>query len=312
MAPASLAIDRRLTLTVNGSNQRVRLCAEHTGLTPLLVVQAGPGLPLLHEVAKFRRRLHLERDFLVCYWEQRGCGAATCRDAERVSFQQQIDDLRFVLRWLHQETTQAVIVLAISLGAAFALPAVAAEPGAVKSLVVVSPDAQTAWSDASASAFLQEQGLRAGNRRLTRRIAALGKPPYLKPSEIQKRASLLIDLGAIERGKTFGALLREMLVGMLRTYGVVGTVKALRNVNLIQTRMLPEAAALDLLANPPRVAVPVHYVFGEQDVLSPARIVEGLPAAIAAPGTTVRLVPNAGHMVHFDRPDVVRSIVVNA
>jgi hypothetical protein len=50
----------------------------------------------------------------------------------------------------------------------------------------------------------------------------------------QRRASLLVDLGTIERGKTFGALLRETLFSMIRTYGVFGTVKALRNLNLVQ------------------------------------------------------------------------------
>jgi len=33
---------------------------------------------------------------------------------------------------------------------------------------------------------------------------------------------------------------------------------------------------------------------------------------IAGPGCTVRLVPDAGHMVHVDQPDVVRSIAVSA
>jgi carboxypeptidase C (cathepsin A) len=39
--------------------------------------------------------------------------------------------------------------------------------------------------------------------------------------------------------------------------------------------------------------------------------VNELPVAIAAPATTVAVVSDAGHMVHFDHPDVVRSIVVN-
>jgi len=60
------------------------------------------------------------------------------------------------------------------------------------------------------------------------------------------------------------------------------------------------------------VAIPVHYVFGERDVLTPASVVTQLPATIAAPASTVIRVPNAGHLVHFDHPDLVRSIAVNA
>jgi pimeloyl-ACP methyl ester carboxylesterase len=99
---------------------------------------------------------------------------------------------------------------------------------------------------------------------------------------------------------------------MIATYGPVGAARALRNMNLILGALLPEVASLDLFANPPRVAVPVHYAFGALDPLMPASIVTRLPDAIAAPESTVVLVPDAGHMVHFDRPDVVRAIAVRA
>ncbi len=75
---------------------------------------------------------------------------------------------------------------------------------------------------------------------------------------------------------------------------------------------MPQVNSLDLLASPPRVAVPVHYVYGERDALNPPALVCGVPAAIAAPGTTVTVVPDGGHMVHFDHPDVVRSILMGA
>jgi pimeloyl-ACP methyl ester carboxylesterase len=140
----------------------------------------------------------------------------------------------------------------------------------------------------------------------------LEPPPYLDPAAFQRRARLLADLGTIEWGRKFGALVREMVFAMAATYGVMGTVRALRNVNLVQRRLLPEIASLDLFKKPPRVAIPVHFVFGEQDVLNPASIVKDFPALIAAPTSTVVRVPNAGHMVHFDQPAIVRTIAGNA
>lgn len=80
-----LAIDRTSTLDINGSLQSIRLCAARAGLPPLLIVQGGPGLPVLHEVPKFQRLPNLENAFLVCYWDQRGCGNASANDAHGVS-----------------------------------------------------------------------------------------------------------------------------------------------------------------------------------------------------------------------------------
>jgi pimeloyl-ACP methyl ester carboxylesterase len=203
------------------------------------------------------------------------------------------------------------VVLGISLGATFVLRAVESEPDFVKAVVVVSADAQAADSDAAADAFIQEQSRRAGGR-LRKRAMKLARPPYTDPAEFQRRTRLLADLGAIERGKSFNGLFRETLFSLIRTYGIAGAITSLRNMNLVQRRMLPELASLDLIATPPRVTVPVHYIYGERDALMPAAIVEGLPAAIAAPASSVTVVPNAGHQIHFDEPDLVRSITVRA
>jgi pimeloyl-ACP methyl ester carboxylesterase len=269
-------------------------------------------LPLLHEMRKFQRLLHLEKDFLVSYWEQRGCGNASKQDARSVSLVQQVDDLRAILRWLHNETKQTVSVLGISLGATIALQAAENEPDKVKSVIAISPDANTAESDASVYSFLQDRSALARDDRLSGRVKKLGRPPYTDSAAFQGRASLLADLGAIEHGKNFNAILRETLFAMIRTYGLFGAAKALRNMNLIQSKLLPELVSLDLFPKPPRLAVPVHYVFGEQDALTPSALVKRLPEAIEAPARTAILVPNAGHMVHFDQPEIVRSIVVSA
>lgn len=309
---APLAVDKTITVPINGSTQKIRMCAAHTGLPPILIVQAGPGFPLLHEVPKFQRRLRLEHDFLVCYWDQRGCGNAPARDAKSASLRQQIDDLRAVLRWVHTETKQPVIVFGISLGATFVLRAVEQESDLTQAVITISADSDTARSDAAVDTFLHEQAARAKDRRLSAKLEKLGKPPYTASPVFRRRASMLADLGGVERGMNFSSLTREALFGMLGTYGPVGTVKAVRNMNAIQDAMLPELVSLDLFADPPRLAVPIHYVFGEQDPLVPATLARQLPTAITAPACTVTLVPNAAHMVHFDQPEVVRSVVMNA
>jgi pimeloyl-ACP methyl ester carboxylesterase len=229
-----------------------------------------------------------------------------------VSLVQQIEDLRAVLRWLHNETKQTVLVLGISLGATIALRAVENEPEKVRSVIAISPDANTAESDASVDSFLRDQSALASDGRLSERVKKLGQPPYTDSAAFQGRASLLADLGAIEHGKNFNAILRETLFAMIRTYGLLGTAKALRNMNLIQSRLLPELVSLDLFPKPPQLAVPIHFVFGEQDALTPGALVKRLPEAIEAPAKTAILVPNAGHMVHFDQPEIVRSVVVSA
>lgn len=308
----TFAIDETTTLDINGSRQRVRLCAARPGLPPLLVVQHGPGVPLLHEVAKFQRRLQLENTFLVVYWEQRGCGNVPAGEAQRASLTQQVDDLRAVLRWVADRTKQPVLVFGISIGATISLLAAAQEATVVKAVIANSPDLNTGAADAAVDAFLSEHVLRAATRRAHRRLATLGPPPYVNPQSFQRRAMMLANLGSVKHGKTFFAVMRETLFAMVRTYGVVGTVRTLRNMNIVQRRVLPEMVPLDLLTDPPQLRVPVHFVFGADDALTSAFKTSELPARIGAAGTTAVRVSAAAHLVHFDQPDVVRSVTERA
>lgn len=307
----ALGLDTTVALSINGTSQRVRLCAARSGLPPVLIVQAGPGLPLLNDAPRFQRLLGLERDFTVAYWEQRGCGNAPARDARTVSLRTQIDDAGAIIRWLAETTGQRAVLLAISLGATISLRAAARERGSLKALVAVSIDTDTAASDAAAHAFLLEASTRPGRARLARSLNAIGAPPYTLPAPLQARARMLTDLGGIEHGRRFGALLRGLLSSLIRSYGVLGTVTALRNMNAIQSRLLPELATLNLFASWPTPGIPVHYLFGEKDPLAPGTLVQKL-SAVRARGDTIATLRDAGHMLHFDRPDAVRSLIVQA
>lgn len=307
----SYGLDTTVELEINGTMQRVRLCAERSGLPPVLIVQAGPGFPVINEAAKFQQRLQLEKSFSVAYWDQRGCGRAALQDVQDISLDTQVDDLRAVVRWLVERTGQQVVVLGISLGATLALLAADREPGGIKALVAVSIDADTAASDTAAFSFLREVGTEADKRKMARLIKKLGAPPYATPMPFQLRARLLTDLGGIEHGKRFGELLRSLLHSLIRTYGWLGTATALRNMNAIQRALLPELARLNLFSNWPRPAIPVHYIFGSSDPLVPLSLVEKV-SRVATHENTVVVVPNSGHMVHFDEPTIVRSIIVQS
>ena len=198
------------------------------------------------------------------------------------------------------------------LGATISLQAAEHERDNVKAVIAISTDAHIANSDASVLSFFKAQSVISRNRRLGAKLKKLGDPPYIDSAAFQLRARILADLGCIEHGRRFSALFKETLFSLIRTYGLLGTPRALHNMNLVQSKLLPQLVSLNLFSNPLRLAVPVHYVFGAQDPLIPSEMVKKLPAVISTPTATVRLVNDAGHMVHFDQPSIVRTIVVRA
>ncbi|PWT92368.1 MAG: hypothetical protein C5B54_03630 [Acidobacteria bacterium] len=302
--------DSTVTLDLDGTQQRVRICGR-TGLPLLLVVQGGPGLPLLNEIGKFQQRLNLEQNFSVAYWDQRGCGAAASKDAERVSLQTQVDDLCAVIRWLSEKTQQQMLLFGISIGGTIALQAAVREASKLKAAVVVSVDTDTSAADQAALTFLQEGSRNGNHKKISQTLEKLGPPPYLDLKPFQSRGRLMGDLGGIEYGRRFGELFLGLLSSLVSTYGPFGTVRTLRNMNTIQRRSLAELAKLNLFANWPRPEIPVHYIFGDRDPLNSSAMVQRVSGVITEKDTIVTL-PNAGHMVHFDQPAAVRSVILQA
>ena len=211
----AFAVDTTVTLDVNGSKQTIRARATRTGLPPLLIVQHGPGSPLLNEVKRYQRALALEKDFLVHYWDQRGTGRASTRDARSVTMKRQVEDIRAVLRWIHDKTQQRVILMGISIGGTYALQAAGLEPTLIKSVVAVSADSDIARQDDSTHAFLQQQAAHQKNGKLSAKVAKLGLPPYTTAASLLARAGMLADLGTIEYGKKFGQVMKESVLSML-------------------------------------------------------------------------------------------------
>jgi hypothetical protein len=63
----------------------IRIRGANASNPVLLLIQQGPGLPMINEVRRFEHLLGLEQDFTVIYWDQRGCGRSLRGSALRRS-----------------------------------------------------------------------------------------------------------------------------------------------------------------------------------------------------------------------------------
>jgi len=85
------------------STQWIRIRAANARNPLLLLVQMGPGLPMINEAGTFGRLLSLEDDFTVISWDQRGCGRSLrSPDATRgLSVQAMVSDTELLLAMLY-------------------------------------------------------------------------------------------------------------------------------------------------------------------------------------------------------------------
>ena len=67
-----MAVDQLEAVQLGDTRQWIRIRGTGADNPVLLLIQQGPGLPMLNEVRRFEHLLGLEEDFTVVYWDQRG------------------------------------------------------------------------------------------------------------------------------------------------------------------------------------------------------------------------------------------------
>ncbi len=301
-------VDRRLWLDIGATRQEIRLVGRKATTPPLLIVQGGPGLPLLNEVPRFGP-LDLESDFTVCYWDQRGCGRAAASDVKDLSVATQIEDLRHIVALLYEGSGQKVHVLGISMGATYSLIAAQSVGELIASLTVVSPDINIRIGDIAAAEHMQQAIERRGDKALGKRLAKLGPPPYLTSGQFQARAQILTDLGFIEYGKRFSDSAMTLLLSLLRTYGLGGALRAIGNLSRVADRLIPPTNDINLIGKLDWLKVPVHFVFGDHDPFLSDEAMAYVGTLTASGMHRVSVLKNAAHFLQFDTPAELGAIV---
>ena len=308
-----MEIDRREPVRLGESTQWIRIRAANARNPLLLLVQMGPGLPMLSEVRTFERALSLEDDFTVIYWDQRGCGRSLrSADATReLSLQTMVSDTERLLAMLCDRFGTPAVVAGFSMGATIAAQAAARRPDLVATLVAVGMDIDGPAADTSAYEFALTTAHARKNRRAIRQLTAIGPPPHLEPEQFATRARWAANFGGARTGHTYNSMARGLLASLLRSpdYSLADAVQAIRGITATQAALLPELAALDLTDTLTRLHAPIVMVQGRHDRIAPAASAERYAELLQAPGKQLVWFEHSAHMPHLEEPERFRELL---
>src|SRR3954447_15828849 len=144
------AIDRFESIRLGGTKQWMRIRGKDTTNPILLLIQQGPGLPMVNEAADDDKLWHLEDEFVVVYWDQRACGKSFRRTIPPLSMtvEQLIADTTELIQALTQQFGVAQLYVAgFSFGGTIAALTAARHPELVRALVCVDLDVQPEVAD---------------------------------------------------------------------------------------------------------------------------------------------------------------------
>jgi pimeloyl-ACP methyl ester carboxylesterase len=245
----------------------------------------GPPLVLLHgnplDSREWRRQLDgLSDDFAVVAWDMPGCGGSS-DPPEHFRMRDYADCLAAFIEALGLEQPH---LLGLSFGSGLALEFYRWHPKIPRTLVLAS--AYAGWAGSLPPEVVEQ--------RKQKVMRLIEQPPEHLAGELLP--TLLTDSAPAE------------LVGELRAL--------LTDFHPAGQRAILRAgfAEHDLRDVLPGVNVPTLLLYGDKDVRSPLTVAEEMHDSI--PGSTLVVVPGAGHMIDMEAPDrfnaEVRSFLVSA
>ena len=303
-------VDRREAVDMGDSTQWIRTRARKAGNQPLLLVQMGPGLPMLNEVRTFERLLSLEDDFTVVYWDQRGCGRSL-RSAAALSLEAMIDDTERLLAILGERFGRPPVVAGFSMGATISAYAAARRPDLVAALVTVGMDIDGPAIEENAYRFALTTARERNNRRAIRQLEAIGPPPHLRPEQFAIRARWDMNFGGVRVGHTYASLARDQVTSLVRSpdYSPADIVRTLRGATAAQAALQPELATLDLPNTLTELDTPIVMVQGRRDQVAPPATAERYAELLKAPSKRLVWFEHSAHMPHVEEPARFRAVL---
>ena len=308
-----MEIDRREPVQLGESLQWIRIRAANARNPLLLLVQMGPGLPMINEAPAFGRLLSLEDNFTVIYWDQRGCGRSlrSANAPRDLCVQAMVRDTQRLLAMLCDRFDTRPVVTGFSMGATIAALATARRPDLVSTLVTVGMDIDGPAAEKNAYQFALTTAHAENNRTAIRQLEAIGPPPHLEPRKFTARRRWATNFGGVRTGHTNNSLARNLLVSLLRSpdYSLADTVRTIRGITAAQAALLPELATLDLMHTLTRLNTPIVMVQGRHDQVAPPSTAERYAELLEAPSRQLLWFEHSAHMPHLEEPERFRRLL---
>jgi pimeloyl-ACP methyl ester carboxylesterase len=283
----------------------------------LLLMQQGPGLPIINEAPRFERLLGLESAFTVVYWDQRGTGLSSRplgRNQDRfdISVTLMVDDTVRMLELLRDRFGGKTLVAGFSFGATFAAYAAARRPELVAALVATGMDIDVPMAEDNAYSFALDTARQRGRRRAIRQLEAIGPPPHTTMRQFTTRARWLASFGGLTTSGNLNGELRELIVSLARSpdYSAAAVIRTLRGFMASQAALLPQLATTDLVRAIPRLDVPLIMAQGRLDQVAPGKAAQRFHDSVTAPSKQLVWFEASAHTPHLEEPAKFRDLLM--
>jgi pimeloyl-ACP methyl ester carboxylesterase len=301
---------------LGGITQWIRTRTARTANPVLLLMQQGPGLPIINEARAWEQRLGLEKDFTVVYWDQRGTGLSALPLGREGRFEitpeLMVADTIALLELLRDRYGRKTFIAGFSFGATYAARAAVLRPDLIAGIVAAGMDIDVPFAEQHMYEWALAQARTRGSKRAIGQLEKIGPPPHLDTKKFTTRARWITNFGGVTAGATGNSLARTLVTSLLRSpdYSPAAALRTIRGFTSSQAALLPLLAHTDLVTTMPTLEVPIILVQGRLDQVAPGSAAQRFYDTLAAPSKQLVWFEHSAHTPQYDEPAKFRDVLL--
>lgn len=291
-------------IEVNGIEHFLLHYPKATKAPVLLFLHGGPGN--FESLFAYKLDKAWGDMFTHVHWDQRGAGKTLRRNQNKgmpETLEQMLNDLHgIVLHLMNQYNCPKIVILGHSWGSLLGSLYAQKHPENVRAYIGVGQVVNMMETERVAYEQVMDEAKKAGNDKHLKILQSLGDYPPNEPELLLKLLPKIRKVqAAYDKGTDVG--LGELLKTLKRSPSFQwGDLISFMRIMKVNRPLHLQLLSFDLRNYPSSYEVPIHYILGETDTITPTSLAKAYYDGIHAPIKTISIVPQAGHNTMYEKP----------
>ncbi len=305
------SISEKIFVNINGLEQGMFIKGMNEENPVLLFLHGGPGMPEYAIGKKYTTIL--EKNFTVCYWEQRGTGLSY--DDNEITFEQLIADTLEITDYLSRRFGQEKIYLMAHSGGTFiGIQAVSRAPEKFLAYLAMAQITKQLESEKLAYTYMLEQFTKLGDKKMLKKLKSVSilELDYMPASyrSIRDEAMHQLGIGTTRKMKSVikGVFLPVMLDTEYKFSEKINIWRGKWSIN--SSDLWDEIIATDLTKKITALDVPVYFFEGIHDYTCSYQLARDYYLELQAPVKKFYTFNQSAHSPLFEEPHMIEEILV--
>jgi len=308
--PLTNSIAELERVSLGGTEQSILIRGNDRSNPILLFLHGGPGYPQISYARKYQELL--EQHFIVVNWDQRGSGKSYHwgMSEKDLSVDRMVEDTRELTDYLLERFgKRKLFLVGHSWGSMLGILTAQKYPDRYYAYIGIGQVADSPLGELRSYEFALAEAKRRGNSQAVRELEEVGEPPYRNP---RKDATLerkwVAEFGGSERNIDTG---KDLVKGVIFSpeYSWLDGIKLALGDSLSRNAILPQTADANLFESVPELSIPVFFMMGKYDFMTPSEVAYDYYLRLKAPSKKFVWFDKSAHFPHFEEKELFSALM---